>query len=155
MGAFNSKSCTWGVFRLLISEFGKNTSIIDKLNPINMAGNSSTSSDLELFTREINWDTRPTISKTFVPSFFSGFGFSLALFYNLLQRRPVLSGIQKHIALAALGVPIGLYAERKVDERSARRDAALIQYIKLHPESFPETERVKYKDVLQPWIPLR
>ena len=55
---------------------------------------------------------------------------------------PYVVGIQKHIALAALGVPIGLYAERKVDERSARRDAALIQYIKLHPESFPETGKI-------------
>ena len=71
---------------------GKNTFYIDKLNLVKMVEKSSTTSDLELFTREINWDTRPTLSKIFTPAFFGGFGFSLAIFHNLLQRRPVLSG---------------------------------------------------------------
>jgi len=120
-----------------------------------MAQNSSTASDLELFTRELNWDTRPTVSKIFTPAFFGAVGFSMALVHNLLQRRPVMSGIQKHIALTALGVPVGLYAERRTDAKSARRDDVLIHYMKLHPERFPETERVQFKDVLQPWVPLR
>ena len=57
-----------------------------------MAEKSSTTSDLELFTREINWDTRPTLNKFFMPAFFAGLGFSVALLHNMLQRRPVLSG---------------------------------------------------------------
>merc|ERR1712071_14348 len=94
-------------------------------------------------------------SKIFTPAFFGAVGFSMALVHNLLQRRPVMSGIQKHIALTALCVPVGLYAERRTDAKSARRDDVLIHYMKLHPERFPETERVQFKDVLQPWVPLR
>ena len=63
----------------------------------------------------------------------------LSFHYIIVSFYCYFTGIQKHIALAALAVPVGFYAERKVDERSARRDAALIQYMKLHPDSFPET----------------
>lgn len=55
--------------------------------------NSSTHSDLELFTRTLNWDTRPTISKIYSPVFFGGVGFGVALLANFLQRRPVMSGM--------------------------------------------------------------
>ena len=105
--------------------------------------------------------------------------YTVTLFSLLFYHYIAITGIQKHIALSSLGVPLGLYADKKVDERSARRDAALIQYMKLHPERFPEAgtvfytnyfamikkmiklmvfsfaERTKFKDVLQPWIPLR
>jgi len=66
-----------------------------------------------------------------------------------------MSGIQKHVLAVAVGIPTGLFLQRKLDERFAERDAALVHYMKLHPEDFPVTERTKYKDVLLPWIPVR
>ena len=32
---------------------------------------------------------------------------------------------------------VGLFADRKLDERYARRDAMLVHYMKTHPEDFP------------------
>ncbi|EFX69421.1 hypothetical protein DAPPUDRAFT_329128 [Daphnia pulex] len=117
--------------------------------------NPSTHSDLELFTRELTWDTRTTINRLFSPTFFGAMGFGMALAMNYFQRRPMMSGIQRHIALVAIGVPIGMYADRLNENRLARRDAILIHYIRNHPEDFPVTERVKYKDVLDKWLPRR
>lgn len=58
-----------------------------------MLENSSTKSDLELFTREITWDTRPTISKFYSPAIFATLGFAFAAGINYFQRKPFLSGI--------------------------------------------------------------
>ena len=88
--------------------------------------NPSTYSDLELFTRELTWDTRTTISKLYSPSFFGALGFglvtiipfitiiqkilifyfmylcilfiySIALATNYFQRRPIMSGNLKNL----------------------------------------------------------
>ena len=32
---------------------------------------------------------------------------------------------------------VGMFADQKLDERYARRDAMLVNYIKTHPEDFP------------------
>jgi len=58
-----------------------------------MIENPSTSSDLELFTREITWDSRPTLSKFWSPAIFATLGFALAGGMNYFQRKPFLSGI--------------------------------------------------------------
>ncbi|KAI9555966.1 hypothetical protein GHT06_018523 [Daphnia sinensis] len=117
--------------------------------------NPSTHSDLELFTRNLTWDSRTTISKLYSPTFFGGLGFATAIIMNYFQRRPIMSGIQRHIAFTAIGVPVGLYADRMMETRNAKRDAILVHYMRNHPEDFPETERVKYKDVLEKWLPRR
>jgi hypothetical protein len=52
--------------------------------------------------------------------------------------RPI-KGIQKHVLAVAVGIPTGFYLQRKIDERFAERDAALVHYMKLHPEDFPPT----------------
>ncbi|KAH8025403.1 hypothetical protein HPB51_007715 [Rhipicephalus microplus] len=67
----------------------------------------------------------------------------------------IFLGIQKHIFGAALYVALGESAMRYADHRSMERDAILRRYILLHPEDFPEPERKKYRDVLEPWIPVR
>ena len=59
--------------------------------------NPSTYSDLELFTRELTWDTRTTISKLYSPSFFGALGFGIALATNYFQRRPIMSGNLKNL----------------------------------------------------------
>lgn len=120
-----------------------------------MLENPSTKSALELFTREITWDSRPTLSKFYSPAIFAVFGFAFASGINFFQRKPVLSGIQRHIAFVALGIPVGIFADQKLDDRYARRDAMLINYIKTHPEDFPVEERIKYRDVLDSWCPRR
>ena len=60
---------------------------------VKMLENPSTKSALELFTREITWDSRPTLSKFYSPAIFAVFGFAFASGINFFQRKPVLSGI--------------------------------------------------------------
>jgi len=120
-----------------------------------MLENPSTKSDLELFTRELAWDPRPTISKFYSPAIFATFGMAFACGINFFQRKPFLSGIQRHIAFVSIAIPLGMFADQKLDERYARRDAMLVNYIKTHPEDFPIEERIKYKDILQSWCPRR
>ncbi|KAI8125445.1 hypothetical protein FF38_14401 [Lucilia cuprina] len=82
-------------------------------------------------------------------------GCGLAMILNWGFRRPVMSGIQKHIALTAAGGFLGTYLDKKRNEALATRDAVLRHYVQLHPEDFPVVERKKYADVLEKWVPIR
>uniref|UniRef100_A0A1B0A4E0 NADH dehydrogenase [ubiquinone] 1 subunit C2 n=1 Tax=Glossina pallidipes TaxID=7398 RepID=A0A1B0A4E0_GLOPL len=82
-------------------------------------------------------------------------GFGLAAFLNWGFRRPIFSGIQKHIGFAIAGGIIGKYIDEKRDEYLATRDAILRHYVELHPEDFPPIPRKKYADVLERWVPIR
>ncbi|XP_041987385.1 NADH dehydrogenase [ubiquinone] 1 subunit C2 [Aricia agestis] len=84
-----------------------------------------------------------------------GFGIGTAMAINFGTRRPLFSGIQKHIAGVAVWT-IGLnYVQNKRNEYLAEKDAVLRHYIELHPEDFPEPERKKIGDMLEDWIPIR
>uniref|UniRef100_A0A4D5R9Y3 NADH dehydrogenase [ubiquinone] 1 subunit C2 n=1 Tax=Scolopendra viridis TaxID=118503 RepID=A0A4D5R9Y3_SCOVI len=78
-----------------------------------------------------------------------------SFFVNLGTKRPLFSGIQKHIFAVAAGGYAGecLYHWRK--RLAAERDAVIRHYIELHPEDFIEPPKLKYKDVLEEWIPIR
>nr|CAH0101704.1 unnamed protein product [Daphnia galeata] len=105
--------------------------------------NPSTYSDLELFTRELTWDTRTTISKLYSPSFFWCTWLWHCIGYKLLPEKAhnecYLSCIQRYIAFVAVGVPVGIYADQALENRLARKDAVLVHYMRNHPEDFPET----------------
>ncbi|KAG4079497.1 hypothetical protein HA402_005194 [Bradysia odoriphaga] len=82
-------------------------------------------------------------------------GFGMMCFANFGTRRPLLSGIQKHILAA------GVFAlgSRIIDgwrrDYYAERDASYRHYISLHPEDFPMPERKKFAEVLEEWVPIR
>ncbi|XP_017047333.1 NADH dehydrogenase [ubiquinone] 1 subunit C2 [Drosophila ficusphila] len=82
-------------------------------------------------------------------------GVGVAIFVNWGFRRPVFSGIQKHIAFGVLGVGAGSYFDQKRNDYLAKRDAVLRHYIELHPDDFPVKDRKKYGDVLESWVPVR
>lgn len=82
-----------------------------------------------------------------------------------------------------IGVVAGTFIDRKRNEYLAKRDAVLRHYVELHPEDFPVTgelvfdnyspmtkncgeagnlthyscftDRKKYGDVLEAWVPIR
>ncbi|XP_075544702.1 NADH dehydrogenase (ubiquinone) B14.5 B subunit isoform X1 [Dermacentor variabilis] len=87
-----------------------------------------------------------------IPALFGGFA---ACVSNYFMRKPIMSGIQRHISYMAVAVGLGELGCRYSDYQSRERDAILRRYILLHPEDFPEPERKKYRDVLEPWIPVR
>ncbi|KAF2351532.1 NADH:ubiquinone oxidoreductase subunit b14.5b [Trinorchestia longiramus] len=82
------------------------------------------------------------------------FAFAPAI-QNYALRRPFFSGIQKHIAMAIVGMGFGYWVDKMTRKRSAERDYFYYQYMCDHPEDFPLIERKKFRDVMEPWHPIR
>ncbi|KAJ2946812.1 hypothetical protein O0L34_g16136 [Tuta absoluta] len=83
------------------------------------------------------------------------FGISSGCAVNFTTRRPVFSGIQKHVVMTALWVPLLQFAQNKRNAYYAERDAVFRHYIELHPEDFSEKKRQKIADLFEPWVPIR
>ncbi|KAH9374119.1 hypothetical protein HPB48_005388 [Haemaphysalis longicornis] len=78
---------------------------------------------------------------------FPGFSFGVAMCVgNWFMRKPVLSGIQKHIFAMAVGVAFGEGFRRFTGYLSSERDASVRHYIMLHPEDFPEPGKTRWAD---------
>uniref|UniRef100_T1JKB1 NADH dehydrogenase [ubiquinone] 1 subunit C2 n=1 Tax=Strigamia maritima TaxID=126957 RepID=T1JKB1_STRMM len=91
----------------------------------------------------------------FLPAFGALLGCTAALFANIGQRRPPWSGLQMYALFIAIGGSVGEGWFHLKEWKNARRDAMLKHYIELHPEHFVNDERPKYKDVFEPWYPMR
>merc|ERR1712154_20007 len=80
-----------------------------------------------------------------------GVGFAMLL--NMSQRKPLNTGIYKHAGFAVAGYLCGksgdVYYKRK------ERETLLIleDYVRQHPEDFPDEAPKKYGDVLMKWYP--
>ncbi|KAG8222053.1 hypothetical protein J437_LFUL000497 [Ladona fulva] len=108
---------------------------------------------------EVLFDERerpvPFLSQIFNPLFGGILGVSCAIFVNFVSKKPILSGIQKHIIFGAVGLGAGKFFDGIRNEELAKRDAVMRHYIQLHPEDFPMPEGKKYKELLTPWVPVR
>ncbi|XP_011175694.2 NADH dehydrogenase [ubiquinone] 1 subunit C2 [Solenopsis invicta] len=82
-------------------------------------------------------------------------GFAIPTLTNLYNTKPFYAGIQKHIAFMAGGYVLSQIIKKMVHDFQAERDTRMRDYIIRHPELFPEPERVKYGQVLEPWVPIR
>ncbi|XP_023170496.1 NADH dehydrogenase [ubiquinone] 1 subunit C2 [Drosophila hydei] len=82
-------------------------------------------------------------------------GFGAALFMNWGLRKPVFSGVQNHVLFTLIGGGAGYFLDNKRNEYLAKRDAVLRHYVELHPDDFPKTDRKKYGEVLESWVPVR
>lgn len=82
-------------------------------------------------------------------------GFYSACYRNYLLSRPMYAGIHIHLISAVCGWAIASAMQQLSDNHYARRDQLLKDYIIKHPEDFPEPERKKWADVLEPWYPIR
>ncbi|XP_072939050.1 NADH dehydrogenase [ubiquinone] 1 subunit C2 [Epargyreus clarus] len=83
------------------------------------------------------------------------FGICSGIMVNFGTRRPVFSGIQKHMLGVVVWTLALNYAQQKRDDYFAEKDAVYRHYIELHPEDFPTPERRKIADILEPWVPIR
>ncbi|XP_026490770.1 NADH dehydrogenase [ubiquinone] 1 subunit C2 [Vanessa tameamea] len=83
------------------------------------------------------------------------FGVGTGVMLNFGTKRPLFSGIQKHIAGVVVWTSLLTYVTNKREEYLAEKDAVLRHYIQLHPDDFPTPERKKIADVLEPWVPIR
>ncbi|XP_076351849.1 NADH dehydrogenase (ubiquinone) B14.5 B subunit [Tachypleus tridentatus] len=94
-------------------------------------------------------------ARYFYPVAFAGIGVTTVVVANAVTRRPAISGIQKHIISLGVGGVLGEMFYHYQKRINAERDAIIRHYIQLHPEDFPELEPKKYKDVFEPWLPVR
>lgn len=95
------------------------------------------------------------ISRFAYPVVFGALGFGGFVFINYMMRRPLYSGIQRHIIGGIVGVAFGEGIHNFSNYLESRRDTILHHYMELHPEDFQPEEKKLYKDVLQPWYPIR
>ncbi|CAG9820139.1 unnamed protein product [Phaedon cochleariae] len=98
---------------------------------------------------------QPLLSKFFAPVCWGTIGFISVVVANYATKRPIFSGIQKHIGLSAALAGIGTYVDGYRNQYLADRDAIYRHYIQLHPEDFPPFERKKFKDLFENWVPIR
>ncbi|XP_037927982.1 NADH dehydrogenase [ubiquinone] 1 subunit C2 [Teleopsis dalmanni] len=109
---------------------------------------------LELLTNKGDRELS-VLAKWYNPVIAAACGFGVACFVNFGMRKPIFSGIQQHIGFTAIGGALGLYFDGKRDAHLAKRDAVLRHYVETHPDLFPVTERKKFGEVLEPWVPIR
>ncbi|XP_023936470.1 NADH dehydrogenase [ubiquinone] 1 subunit C2 [Bicyclus anynana] len=83
------------------------------------------------------------------------FGIGTGICINFGTKRPLMSGIQKHIFGVVGWTAAITYVQNKRSEYLAEKDAVLRHYIELHPEDFTTPERKKIADILDPWVPVR
>ncbi|XP_012271542.1 NADH dehydrogenase [ubiquinone] 1 subunit C2 [Orussus abietinus] len=82
-------------------------------------------------------------------------GIAVACAYNLLRKRPLYAGIQRHIICGLIGTGIGYLCKTRYLSKIATRDAILRDYIKLHPEDFPPPIKRTFGEVFMKWTPIR
>ncbi|KAI8510498.1 hypothetical protein Bbelb_114140 [Branchiostoma belcheri] len=82
-------------------------------------------------------------------------GLGTAVLTNVLKRRPYYAGVQRHILFGGLGAVAAYYFAKAENNRTARRDLIVKDYIKKHPEDFPDPGGKTFNDVLYPWAPIR
>ncbi|KAJ8730914.1 hypothetical protein PYW08_002327 [Mythimna loreyi] len=97
----------------------------------------------------------PVLNKVWPIVIGTFFGVGSGVFINFQTRRPVFSGIQKHVLLTAGFIGALTYVQKQRDSYLAEKDAVYRHYVELHPEDFPVPERRKIGDILEPWIPVR
>ena len=88
-----------------------------------------------------------TLMSRIAMPFIGGFGgFVGILGHNYFRRIPLRSNIFGYVALTALGVLIGEKATDYSRQQRALEIAMVKHYIMLHPDRFPEPEKMKIGD---------
>ncbi|CAH1371075.1 hypothetical protein MTP99_012568 [Tenebrio molitor] len=111
-------------------------------------------SPLEILTNDGTREP-PIVNKYWGPVVGGGAALVVTLLTNWATKKPFMSGLQLHVLGVAAGATIGKIVDDYRNDFLAERDAVFRHYIELHPEDFPDFDRKKYAEVLQPWVPIR
>ena len=87
--------------------------------------------------------------------YFTACGALTAALSNLITRRPILSRLYLYPLYAAGGYGVGRIVSQWNTRRIAERELAIWDYVRQHPEDFPELTPKKFKDILEDWHPAR
>ncbi|XP_060825913.1 NADH dehydrogenase [ubiquinone] 1 subunit C2 isoform X2 [Bombus pascuorum] len=74
---------------------------------------------------------------------------------NYMSKLPLTANKPYMLLLSITGAFFGYGCHWASDIRFARRDEMMRDYIRRHPERFPEPEVKKYGDIFQEWYPKR
>jgi hypothetical protein len=83
--------------------------------------------------------------------------FGMVAVYNMIMKRPLKSNLLGYAFCGSLGLIFGEQVRKYGIKRKQEEVAIVKHYIMLHPEKFPEPEKMKFGDkrVFYPWSPLR
>ncbi|XP_076301130.1 NADH dehydrogenase (ubiquinone) B14.5 B subunit [Lasioglossum baleicum] len=82
--------------------------------------------------------------------------FASPMLLNMYRRVPWYTGFPQSVFYWMLpATACTLIATTAVRRTRNKRDARIIDYIRTYPERFPPPENKQYKDLFQPWIPVR
>jgi len=112
--------------------------------------------DCELFKKgDPTYQSVAALSRTITPAGLIILGCAANLMHNFTYKKPLRSGIHRYGLAVVFGLVVGDYVNKWKDEYLAERDFQFYHYMTLHPEDFQPPERVKYKNYLGTWVPLR
>ncbi|XP_053612925.1 NADH dehydrogenase [ubiquinone] 1 subunit C2 [Plodia interpunctella] len=116
---------------------------------------SSQLSALELLKLGDEGREKPFLNKIWPQLLGVFFGVGSAAAINFGTRRPLFSGIYKHVLGVGAMTTIFTYVQNRRNEYYAEKDAVLRHYVELHPEDFPIKPRQTIGEIMEPWVPIR
>ncbi|KAJ8280667.1 hypothetical protein GJAV_G00057530 [Gymnothorax javanicus] len=83
-------------------------------------------------------------------------GWCSAMLSNSLHRRPaVKAGVHRQLLMISIGWVLGYHLTKLENYAYARADREMNEYIRLHPDRFPEPEKKTYAEILEDFHPIR
>jgi len=74
---------------------------------------------------------------------------------NWASRKPKFARLPLYAVAAAIGAGLGQAVYVLSQKQSIDRQLAVWDYVHRHQEDFPEIKPKKYKEILEPWHPIR
>jgi len=112
--------------------------------------------DCEMFIRgDPDFRSMTQLSKLGLPFGCCVLGWASVLISNVQSNRPLHTGSHRYGIATAIGLGVGLLANKWRYAYMAEKDFQYYHYMTLHPEDFQAKERVKFKNYIRPWVPWR
>ncbi|CAL8235389.1 unnamed protein product [Boreogadus saida] len=83
-------------------------------------------------------------------------GWSTAMLHNAFCHRPPLkSGVHRQVLFSTIGWFLGYHISKYENYIYSKLDRDMYQYISLHPDAFPRSEKKTLAEVTEPFHPIR
>ncbi|GCC38524.1 NADH dehydrogenase [ubiquinone] 1 subunit C2 [Chiloscyllium punctatum] len=83
-------------------------------------------------------------------------GWTTAVLQNGLFRRPPLkAGLHRQLLYVTVGWFLGYYVTKIENYKTAKFDREMMEYIRQHPDDFPEKEKKTFAEILENFHPIR
>jgi len=109
----------------------------------------------ELFRGDPELKSYSALNQVWLPLTGTFLGGGYGLFNNWMNMRPVITNAPRTALYGIIGCGLGFAARKFRYYYTAEKDLMVYHYMTLHPEDFQAPERVKYRDYLTAWAPIR